>query len=288
MDEIVADPQEEKGVPAVDEPKVEAKAEEPSAKVDGIDEIKRQLAAEKQARVDAERRAHEAQVVASRSRNEVDDTNLRLVENAIGALKHEADGLEQQYAAAMADQNFAHAAKIQRAMASNEAKLLQLESGREAMAARPKHQPPAPAVGDPVEAFASKLAGPSAAWIRAHPEYVTDQRLFRKMARAHEDAVDEGVRPDSPAYFAHVERALGIGADGEDSEDEGVSEAARPVARRSSPPAAPVSRSSGTNGGRPRVIRLTAEEAEVAKLTGMTEQQYWENKQALNREGRLN
>src|SRR5574337_1741971 len=288
MADIAADLREkEPEVEVTEEPKVEANPVEP-AKVDGLEELKRQLQAEKQARIDADRRTHEAQVLASRSRNEVDDTNLRLVENAIGALKHEADGLEQQYAAAMADQNFAHAAKVQRAMASNEAKLLQLESGREAMAARPKHQPPAPAVGDPVEAFASKLAGPSAAWIRAHPEYVTDQRLFRKMARAHEDAVDEGVRPDSPAYFAHVERALGIGADGEDSEDEGVSEAARPVARRSSPPAAPVSRSSGTNGGRPRVIRLTAEEAEVAKLTGMTEQQYWENKQALNREGRLN
>ena len=67
-----------------------------------------------------------------------------------------------------------------------------------------------------------------------------------------------------------------------------VSAAAAPAQRRSSPAAAPVSRSgTGTGGGSPNVVRLSADEREMAKMMGMTAEEYARNKLALIKDGKL-
>jgi phage I-like protein len=55
-----------------------------------------------------------------------------------------------------------------------------------------------------------------------------------------------------------------------------MSDAAKPTKSRQSPPAAPVSRTPvGSEGTRPGVIRLTADEVEAAKISGISPQEYY-------------
>lgn len=247
---------------------------------EGIDDLKRKLAAEQSARADAERRAQQAQAEAYKATSNVEDTNLTLVKTAIESTKRDRDALKANYAAAMSNGDFNTAADIQQAMADTAAKLLQLENGREAMESRPRQPAPQPQRQDPVEALAAQLSPRSAAWVRAHPQYATDQRLFQKMIAAHNLIAADGVQPDTDDYFSGIESVLGL-----NSAEAPLSAAAAPAQRRSPPAAAPVGRGSGT---RSNVVRLTAEEREIAAMMGMKDEDYARNKQELKAAGRMN
>ena len=158
----------------------------------------------------------------------------------------------------------------------------------EEAAKRPKEQPRAPA-NDPVEALASQLTPRSAAWVRAHPEYARDKVLYQKMIAAH-NLVSSDYVPDSDGYFSAIEDVLKIrrAPQTEDDGEDPMSAAAAPVQRRTSPPAAPVSRanlSSGTSN--PRKVRLTPEQVEIAELNKMTPQEYWEQLQKARERGEV-
>ena len=243
---------------------------------DGIEELRKQLAAEKTRRELAERERTEAQTQVFKAKAEVEDTNLHLINNAIQAVKSNSASLKSDYAKAMAAGNYDRAADVQMEMSSNQAKLLQLESGKQAMAERPKQAAP---VADPVEALARQLTPRSAAWVRAHPECATDQRLYNKMLAAHNMTQADGIQPDSAAYFDAVEHYLGYkGAPPRDDEDDGTDVAAKVVQRRVSPASAPVSRSGTSTSTTPRSVRLSEEEREAARLSKMTEREYYEAK----------
>jgi hypothetical protein len=67
-----------------------------------------------------------------------------------------------------------------------------------------------------------------------------------------------------------------------------MNEAAKPTQRRQAPPSAPVTRSGTAPGTRPNVVRLSAQEREMAEMMQMTETEYARNKLALQKEGKLN
>lgn len=274
-----------------------AKAEEPETPTQelppeiGIRELKFQLEQEKLARAEADKRAREAAEREFQAKNEVNNTNLTLINNAIGNVRQETDYLKANYRDAMSVGDYDRAAEIQQRMADNSAKLLQLENGKTAMETQvqnsvPQYQQPI----DPVEALASQLSPRSAAWIRQHPQFATDQRLFQKMIAAHNLAMADGISPDSDDYFDVIEDTLKVNRSSTSVSVENTVdptyEAAKVVQRRTSPPAAPVSRNAAP-GTRPNVVRLTSEEREIAKMMKMTEQEYAQNKVALQREGKL-
>ena len=98
--------------------------------------------------------------------------------------------------------------------------------------------------------------------------------------------VARGIAPDSDEYFAVVESALGIAkpAPKEAATEDGVlSAAAAKPERDTAPPAAPVSR----GGPSSRSVRLSAEEIEMAEMSGVTAEEYARNKAALQKEGRM-
>lgn len=245
---------------------------------EAIADLKRQLDAERKARVEAERKAHYAN-------NEKDETEVQLVSSAIDSVLRDAEILKGNYEIAMQNQDFRAAAEIQAAMGEKSAQLLQLRNGLEAMNARPKSKEPTYLPSDPVEAFASQLSATSADWIRKNPAFVTDPRLNRKMIRAHEDALDDGIMPDTPAYFAAIEAKLGVSKAPQQNET-GDQYAAKVTQRRdAAPAAAPVSR--GTSNGRNNVVRLTAAEREAASDMGMKLEEYAAHKKALMKEGKI-
>lgn len=259
----------------------------------GIEALKLQLEQERVARAEAESRARAAQENASRASAEVQDSNLQLIASAIDSVNRANQMLKRDYAAAMAAGNFEHAAEIQSQMSINGAKLLQLENGKVALEQRianpPAQQPEMPA--DPVEVVASQLSSRSAAWIRAHPECVKDKRLYMKMVGAHNIAIADGFQADTDEYFAEIERQLGYRkpqtAVSREETEEPTSMAAKPMARKPQPPAAPSSRTAGNGAGGRNTVTLNAAEREMASIMGMTPEEYAKNKVALKKEGKL-
>jgi len=280
--------------PASDEVIVEEADEKPSpeGKADGVDDTleslrqqledeRRTLEAERKARVEAERLANEERRNAFHAQSEVHDSNLHLVTNAIETVVQANAMLKANYRDAMAAGDYDAAAEIQSEMSSNAAKLLQLEQGKQALESAPRTEAPKPYVSDPVEALASQLSPRSADWVRRNPQFATDQRLYSKMLAAHNLAVADGIAPDTDDYFASIEDTLRVGR-------RAAPEEPKVQPRKSSPPAAPVSRSgTGTGGSNPNVVRLTAAEREMASMMGMTPQEYAINKKALQKEGKL-
>ena len=274
-------------VEAEKEPEVVKK--EVSEPEEGIQELKMKLEQERSARLEAEKRAREAYESAADAKNEVQDTNLQLVKNAIDTVKRNNEILKYNYSEAMSVGDYTKAAEIQENMGMNSAKLMELERGRAHMENAPKAvapEPPRPS--DPVEALASQLSPRSADWVRRNPQCVTDPRMYQKMVAAHNLAVADGYTPDSDDYFGVIEDTLKIGRRVNIEQDEDpMSGAAKVTQRRSAPPAAPVSRGGGGTGSRPNEVRLTREEIETARDLGMTEKEYARNKMLLKKEGRL-
>jgi len=264
-------------------------AKTPSSDPDeGIEKLKRQLEAERQAKEAAQARARQAEAEKTRAQSETQDSHLNMVSTAIASVTQALDMGESQLADAMAQQDFARVAKIQREMSANSAKLAQLESTKADFERRPK--PAAtPEASDEVERLAKQVDPKSAAWLRAHPECATG-RMNSKMLAAHHDAIGEGLEPASDAYFAHIETRLGFRqAERASPRDEPPADTARRAPSRT-PASAPVSRSGQGAGERPGAnsVRLSREEVEMAKAMKMTLQEYAQNKYELQREGQLN
>lgn len=261
---------------------------------EGIEKLKKQLKDEQEARAAAETRAREAAQSEAEARGRVQTTELDLVKNAITTVTQANDALESKYAEAMAAQDWPAAAKLQRQMGDNSAKLAQLEAGKTHLENQPKPTVRAPV--DQVEAFCSQLSAPSAAWVRAHPEFVRDPHKNQQMRAAHQLAIAKGHNADTEDYFKSIEKTLDLAAPAANGaaahaagDDPGAETAALATGgRQAAPASAPVSRAgNGTNGSRPNIVRLSADEVEIAQNMGMTPEEYARNKIALKKEGKL-
>jgi len=260
---------------------------------DGIAELKARLEEEKKLRFEAESRAQQAQQTATKAAAEVQDSNLQLITGAIDKLKRESDYLKSHFKEAMTSGDYDAAAQIQETMSLNAAKLLQLQNGKASLEERLANlQPAAPQSNDPVERVASTLSPRSAAWIRAHPQCITDQRMYQKMVGAHNIAMADGYIVDSDAYFDAIEQQLGFRkaspAQVDDGEDIALSAAAAPVQKRNAPAAAPTTRTASGTPSKSQVVRLSSEMREMASMMGMSPEDYAKNMVALKREGKLN
>lgn len=259
---------------------------------EGIADLKAKLEESERARKAAEAAAKEAEQRSREARVHVGQRNIDLVNAGIERCKVDENRLKAEYAAALSIGDHEKAADIQTQIARNAAVMLNLEGGKQRLEAE------AQAVTvDPVEHLARQLSPRSADWVRRHPTFATGSE-FNRMLAAHNLAIAEGHAPDSDEYFNAVETTLKLRQPERTAEtvraennagNGAVSEAATPVQQRSSaPPAAPVSRGgNGTGSTRPGVVRLTAEEREIAASLGMTDKEYAQNKQKLLDEKRL-
>jgi len=282
--QLELEPQEEEIqiVEAPEEPKIE---EKPQLTVeDGINELKFKLEEERKAREAAERRAKEAMEQASVYKNDAADSNMKMIDSAIDTIKRNQEILKQNLRDAVAAGDADAQADIFMSIQKTQLDYDKLLYGKQQYEATVRAAP-----ADPVEAMASNLTPRSAEWVRAHPEYARDQVLTRRMVRAHEDALDEGIRPDTDEYFDYVESRLKIRQAPVQQQEAALSEASTSTSgrRAAAPPAAPVSRSGTGTGSRPNVVTLTRAEQEAARDMGMTPKEYAENKMALVRAGKL-
>ena len=258
----------------------------------GIEELRRRLEEERRLRAEAEHYAKYAAQQASKAYEQVGETEFHLVANALETVKRDNDILKGHLRDAMSIGDHEKAAEIQEAMSLNAVKLNQLEMGKKEMETRPRQPafnppPPPPPPADPLDQIAAAVSPRSASWINANRDKLKDERSIRKMFRAHEDAVDEGYAPDTDAYFQFVEQRMGISRNVDTQAAPPMSSAAAPVQRKAAPPAAPVTRSGNGTGSKPNVVRLTREQAEFARMNGMTEQEYAKHLMDLRKEGKI-
>jgi hypothetical protein len=139
---------------------------------------------------------------------------------------------------------------------------------------------------DPVEMYAQRLTPKSAQWLREHPEVVSK---IGRLTRAHEDAVEDGIQPESREYFRYIEARLGY------SNQEDEAPAAR--VQKKSIASTPVSSTANGISSRPNnqsnVMTLRPDEVEMAILAepdlprDKAIESYARNKAFLIKQGKL-
>lgn len=266
-------------------------------------------AAEREARQKAEQYAREQAQHIGYAHNEVQDSNLKIILNAIDATEQAAASAERDYAEAMAAGNFAMAAKAQRIMAQAESHLLQLQNGKNKLEEAlqqpvegsvyaqqvPSFEPSIPQ--DPVEMYAAKLAPKSAQWLREHPDAVSK---IGKLTRAHQDAVEDGIQAETPEYFRFIESRLGYADHANEEPDAGsyeqpqrVSEAPAPKKSMASAPVSSAASVSARSNSNPNTMTLSSAEVEMAILAepemsrDKAIEAYARNKAYLIKQGKL-
>jgi len=240
----------------VDEPEVIV--DEPKVEDADLDNIRKQLEAERNARLAAEAEAstarRQARESTQRSTQAVDgqlQAQLDSVENGIKAVSAEADKLEQDAVAAAAAGDWALHAKLTRALGTATGRIEQLNAAK-GQIARVKEQvkaEPTPQADD-LSVYTPKTQE----WIKKTPQFLSDEKFKRKAIAAHEMALANDIQVDTPEYFDYIETTVGLKAERQPPK----TSTAAPVTRTSSP-----STPRQTNGQ----IKLSSQEAEVALLT---------------------
>ena len=300
IDDVALDPDGERAKPA-------AKAkDELSPEV--INSLKAQLAArDEELRAEREARAQEAQRrqevegdarkladTATALKRSAEASHYRLIEGHIREAKTRTNDLKAQIKAANEVGDYDKVTELQMEAAKVATRQLQYEDAKADMEAaaqrqakepppaetrKPDVQPQQPA--DPFEARIAGLTDTTKKWLREHRECVTDEVKSAEAVAADAKARREGLRPDTPEYFAFVEEKLGYRQpkqaepDGEEIEEGVIVSDPKPVAKAATMTAAPVSRSgSGVNGSTPTQIRLSRAQVEMAESLGMTPKEY--------------
>lgn len=256
-----------------------------------LKELEKKLEREKKKAQKLEREREQAERSAHQARQEAGESRKHVMMAALSQTRMDAERLQNEFADAMSINDYAQVAKIQAEISQNTMRMSQFEQELESLK---RQEPVQPQSGSQLDQIIKSVSSESARWLKQNREHLNDDRAIRKMFRAHEDAVEDGIKPDSDEYFEYIEKRLGISEDQpesrqskrqqvESSDDEPTSAAAKPVTRSVSPPPAPVER----YGTRPTVVRLSSSEIEMAKMMGMTDKEYAAHKLALQKEGKM-
>lgn len=147
-------------------------------------------------------------------RGQVVESQLDTVTSGLAAAEAELASAKREYIAAAESGDFAAQAEAQAKIAdatSTRSRLREakgdLEDAKPAKAT-PRTEPrpePRQAQQDPVEAVASTMAPRAAAWIRSHPDCITDKSKNAKMMATHYAALAEGLEEGGNDYFERLD-----------------------------------------------------------------------------------
>lgn len=293
LDEPKTTEQEKKDEPVIvvegEEPPMAAQDDDGDPLV-ALKKMEKRLEKEKRKSEKSEKERQRAEQIAQQAMAEAGENRRHVMVAALNQVKMDTDRLMNEYAEAMSINNFEEAAKIQQQMSQNAVRAAQFETEIDTLKRSDSQQQG----GNQLDQIIKAVSPESARWLRDNREHLDNDRAIRRMFRAHEDAIDDGIKPDTDEYFEYIEKRLGIVEEPQekpqkkrvqedDADDEPMSAASKPAPRQPPPPPAPVER----YGSRPNVVRLSRAEAETAKMLGMTEKEYAMNKLALQKEGKL-
>src|SRR6202789_103387 len=248
----------------VPDAKVTPAADDPISDLKGqFEQLKGTLQQTTQRLVGAERDLAAKDQEIAEVRKEVVTSQLDTVTTGIQAAESEASAAEADFIAAAEKGDFAAQARAQRKISAAEARIQRLKEAEGDLkdqaatkpATRQETRPePRQQQTDPVEAVASTLSPKSAAWIRAHPDCITDRKKNARMLAAHNMALADDIEVDSKDYFARIEAAI----------EPAAAKAEPKINIRPSAPVAPAGNSAGGMNGGGMTVTLTKREVEAA------------------------
>lgn len=207
----------------------------------------------------AQREATAARQEAAQARTAATASNLDTITTALAASQSAVEAAKRDMRAAKEAGDLDAEMDAQDRLTTARIDTRTYDEAKANLEARAKAPPQKPS--DPVEAYIQGRSEQTATWLRAHRDYVTDQRKNQKLTAAHHDAVAEGLSPDTADYFTHVEKFIGLRkevTEGDNVQRHGAKRAAAAAV-------APVNgsaRTGGTVGG--TEVRLSSSEAERA------------------------
>lgn len=256
-------------IDAPPQPDVVVKAEDPVKDLASqYKDLEAKNAEQTKAREEAERVAATARADAEKARQERDAartsanaSNLDTINTALAASEAAIEGAKRDLLAAKQAQDFEAELDAQDRLTKARIDHRTYDEAKATIEARAKQQPQPTRPTDPVEAYVANRTEPTANWLRAHRDFITDPRKNAKLTAAHHDAVAEGFSPDTTEYFNHVETFIGIKKEDPKDQQADTRQTQTKRATRTVAPVAGSGSSSAVNGGE---VRLTAAEAERA------------------------
>ena len=215
--------------------------------------------------VGAERQLLDKDQELATVRKEITSSQLDTVTTGIQAAESEAAAAEAAYVQAAEAGDFAAQARAQRKMAAAESRIQRLKEAegdlKDQTAAKlaPREQPRPQPSTDPVARFTANMAPRAAAWIRAHPQCVTDDRMNARMLSAHHAALADGIEEGGDEYFQRIEAGITPVTKKADPAPD-----TKTVNIRPSAPVAPSGNASGGMNGGGVHVTLTAREVKAA------------------------
>lgn len=226
-----------------------------------------------------EREASEARVAAQQTYGYAQQRDYDLVNTNIANAKARSEAIKRELRVARDSGNtdlesdlIVENARIGATLEREETRKRQIEDDYRREQAKRTAQPERPS--DPIEAAIQNVSPKSQAWLRQHPECITDEVMNAKVLLADKEARRKGFSVDTPEYFQYIEESMGYRkAKADESEDVETRQPDRAERRQSY--AAPPSRDSAPGAAlKPSQRRLTREQVETAEALGMTPAQY--------------
>lgn len=271
----------ETGVPAAVSPAEDDEATK--ALREQLDAARKTAEAERKGRADAERAKKEEEERRAQIEEQYKVERQGSVLSSLEAATAERDHAKAAYKAALASGDYERATEAQEKLSSAIWKIHNLEArkgnieqpGRETAEGRVKAPEPQPkAADDPVETYLAQFTPRTQSYLRQRLEIVTNNKMNKKAAYLHDEAVEKGLKPDTDEYFEFMDNELGYGAPAPKAK---TAEAAAAPAKRPSGSiaAAPPSRSTITPVGPGKVrVTLTEGQKRAARIAGVSEEDY--------------
>lgn len=214
------------------------------------------------ARQQAERATQDADL----ARSQATSTELERTNDAIVAAQAAIDSAKRDYRTAQDAGDYDKAAEAQERIATEAARKVAMERDKVAIEAR---KPPQREVqqqerqpADPFEAALSRFTPTAQAWLREHPDVLTDPEQSAKATWVDIAARKAGHKPDTPEYFRYAEEQLGY-TNGQQAEQKPATQTRRPM------PSAPPSRDNDSSPI-PQSTKVFLSEAELKAATDGT------------------
>jgi hypothetical protein len=243
-----------------------------------VAELERQNALDRAALAEAKRRGNASAAEAQRYKKAAETGQIGQVESQIASLTATKEKQQREYAEALAAGDFDKASEVQFAMSETASKLLAFSGHKTQLEAQAKAPVPANDLASRKDQILSTVSAPTAAWLRDHEKYFEDPEYNALVLAGHHSALAKKITPDTPEYFAHVEKVM---AEAENDDDPGQRRGAsrdeapngpRPGPRKvtSMPPTRESRRSGGALNERDGDRTYTDEMLKAAALCGIT------------------
>lgn len=237
---------------------------------EGLDDLKRQLAATETARQQAEDRANQSDARAVQFQNEGQRANYDAISRALEAQQAEVERVQARLQGAYENGDFAAAAKAQTDLNKASIRHTQLEDGKAQMEHRLRNpaQQPQPQRNE-ADAQLAGMSTRTQAWLKAHPDAMSDPKRQNQVRAAHFAALAADHTPDSDAYFDFVEQHAGY-----KTAPGAQAPAQRQRTAQAATPVSGTARAPSGGSATPTTIRMSQKMRDAARTSGITEEKY--------------